>query len=407
MKKLLLLLGVLIAGLVLFSQEIQHDEIVVNIEVPVRVFDGDRFVGDLTIEDFEILENGEPQKITACYLIKKTKIEREEKKEPSPSPVVSRNFILMFDIWEYFPKIEKAIDLFFEEVILKGDSLFVLTPVKAYSLKNIAWDHQNKQQICKQLKEIVRKDAVMGNSEYRDTLKELEEITADFNAAAFLVENNTFGSGESILKGEDGLHYVLQKYQSTLTRLNQLRDVDEQTLTQFSQILKDQSGQKIAFFFSQRESIPQPLPKNISIVESRYQDKHQIIMRIHDLFSTYRSGVSIDADKIKRAFSDSSILIHFLYLTKPPENKEGILFKEQSEDIYKAFSEVAKATGGLIESSANAEFSMQKAVKASENYYLLYYRPSEYKRDGKFKNIRVKVKTGSFRVTFRSGYIAN
>jgi hypothetical protein len=68
---------------------------------------------------------------------------------------------------------------------------------------------------------------------------------------------------------------------------------------------------------------------------------------------------------------------------------------------------VARATGGLIESSANAEFSMKKAVKASENYYLLYYRPSEYKRDGKFKNIRVKVKTGSFRVTFRSGYIAN
>lgn len=405
MKKLLLLLGVLIAGLVLFSQEIQHDEIVVNIEVPVRVFDGNRFVGDLTLEDFEILENGEPQKITACYLIKKTKIEREEKKEPSPSPVVSRNFILMFDIWEYFPKIEKAIDLFFEEVILKGDSLFVLTPVKAYSLKNIAWDHQNKQQIAEQLKNMVRKDAVVGNSEYRNTLKELERITATFNG---IIDIKTpYGSGESIPQGEDGLHYVLQKYQSTLTRLNQLRDVDEQTLTQFSQILKDQSGQKIAFFFSQRESIPQPLPRNISIVESRYQDKHQIIMRIHDLFSTYRSGVSIDADKIKRAFSDSSILIHFLYLTKPVESKEGILFKEQSEDIYKAFSEVAKATGGLIESSANAEFSMQKAVKASENYYLLYYRPSEYKRDGKFKNIRVKVKTGSFRVTFRSGYIAN
>lgn len=405
MKKLLLLLGVLIAGLVLFSQEIQHDEIVVNIEVPVRVFDGDRFVGDLTLEDFEILENGEPQKITACYLIKKTKIEREEKKEPSPSPVVSRNFILMFDIWEYFPKIEKAIDLFFEEVILKGDSLFVLTPVKAYSLKNIAWDHQNKQQIAEQLKNMVRKDAVVGNSEYRNTLKELEEITADFNGVAGI--NTSYGSRESIPAGEDGLHYVLQKYQSTLTRLNRLRDVDEQTLTQFSQILKDQSGQKIAFLFSQKESIPQPLPKNISIVESRYQDKHQIIMRIHDLFSTYRSGVSIDADKIKKAFSDSSILIHFLYLTKPVESKEGILFKEQSEDIYKAFSEVAKATGGLIESSANAEFSMKKAVKASENYYLLYYRPSEYKRDGKFKNIRVKVKTGSFRVTFRSGYIAN
>ncbi|MCD6518240.1 MAG: hypothetical protein J7L72_12595 [Candidatus Aminicenantes bacterium] len=405
-KRLIILMGVLALSLALFAQEIEHDEIVVNIEVPVRVFDKDRFVDNLTIDDFEVYENGKLQKITACYVIKKTKIERKEEKEARMAPDVSRNFVLLFDIWEYFPKVEKAIDLFFENVVLEGDSLIVITPVKAYNLKDISWDYQDKEQIAEQLKKIVRKDTIMGNAEYRNTLRELEQTTSDLNAVEGI--KSLYGSGSSLPTDDaNSLDYILQKYRTILTRLNYLRDVDEQELARFAELLKDRSGQKIAFFFSQREMVAQPMPKIIASLESRFQDKHHILMGLHDLFSTYREGVSIDADKIKKAFSDSSILIHFLYITKPAEYKEGILFKEHSEDIFKAFSGIARSTGGLTESSANAEASFQKAVTATESYYLLYYRPSAYKRDGKFKNIKVKVKAGSYKITHRSGYIAN
>jgi len=405
-KRLIILMGVLALSLALFAQEIEHDEIVVNIEVPVRVFDKDRFVDNLTIDDFEVYENGKLQKITACYVIKKTKIERKEEKEARMAPDVSRNFVLLFDIWEYFPKVEKAIDLFFENVVLEGDSLIVITPVKAYNLKDISWDYQDKEQIAEQLKKIVRKDTIMGNAEYRNTLRELEQTTSDLNAVEGI--KSLYGSGSSLPTDDaNSLDYILQKYRTILTRLNYLRDVDEQELARFAELLKDRSGQKIAFFFSQREMVAQPMPKIIASLESRFQDKHHILMGLHDLFSTYRKGVSIDTDKIKKAFSDSSILIHFLYITKPAEYKEGILFKEHSEDIFKAFSGIARSTGGLTESSANAEASFQKAVTATESYYLLYYRPSAYKRDGKFKNIKVKVKAGSYKITHRSGYIAN
>src|SRR6187551_874108 len=40
------------------------------VEVDARVFDkSDRFVPDLTRDDFELLENGVPQKIDAMYLV--------------------------------------------------------------------------------------------------------------------------------------------------------------------------------------------------------------------------------------------------------------------------------------------------------------------------------------------------
>ena len=49
----------------------------------------------------------------------------------------------------------------------------------------------------------------------------------------------------------------------------------------------------------------------------------------------------------------------------------------------------------------------ERAVEASENYYLLYYAPRRYAGDGKFKTIKVKVKGKGFRVVHRLGYFSN
>ncbi|MCX6563848.1 MAG: hypothetical protein NTU60_09610 [Candidatus Aminicenantes bacterium] len=67
---------------------------------------------------------------------------------------------------------------------------------------------------------------------------------------------------------------------------------------------------------------------------------------------------------------------------------------------------MSHASGGITESSANALAVFRKTVTAPENYYLLYYVPSEYKADGKFKKIKVTVKGNHYQVSNRSGYIA-
>jgi hypothetical protein len=78
-----------------------------------------------------------------------------------------------------------------------------------------------------------------------------------------------------------------------------------------------------------------------------------------------------------------------------------------SAETFGAFHEMAKATGGTTDSSANMASSFQRAVISSENYYLLYYAPKNYRADGKFKNIKVKVKGMNYKVTHRAGYIAD
>ena len=76
------------------------------------------------------------------------------------------------------------------------------------------------------------------------------------------------------------------------------------------------------------------------------------------------------------------------------------------QDIYSTFNEVAKATGGLTLASASTGYLMQQAASAAENYYLLYYSPRDKKQDGKFRNIRVQVKTGNYQISYMEGYFA-
>ncbi len=119
--------------------------------------------------------------------------------------------------------------------------------------------------------------------------------------------------------------------------------------------------------------------------------------------------------KVKQAFSDSSISNHFIYITKTSDYLTDITgpgtfnmeMLDQSHEIFSAFREMAIATGGTTDSSANAAASFEKVVEASENYYLLYYSPKNYKADGKFRKIKVKIKGQNYRVTHRAGYLAN
>jgi len=101
--------------------------------------------------------------------------------------------------------------------------------------------------------------------------------------------------------------------------------------------------------------------------------------------------------------------IEAVYLIKKTNIKreETKMKKDISGSIFSAFKDIAHATGGTVDSSANAAFSFKKAVNASENYYLIYYNPKNYKADGKFKKIKVKVKGKNYRVTHRAGYLAD
>jgi len=422
MKKALLVFSVFFLSLVLFSQQIKEEATVINIEVPVRVFNGKTFIDNLSIDDFEVLENGNPQNIEAVYFVKKRSVERSQEKRRF-SPKTARSFFLFFELSEYDPKIGDAIRYFAHNVLTPGDNLSFVTSMKTYRMKNIAFEVSSRGEIAARIIEKVRRDTLIGNSEYRQILDEVTSIAETLSAqisqlqgqggsqneTGALANPNRPVTGLSSLGEFEGrsLEEQFTLYENFVFRLDDLRRISQDSLIKFAQFLKQEEGQKHVTIFYQKEFIPQIDPKLLSQIMSLYQDRPTILLTISSLIDFYRREIPIDAELIRQTYADCSVSIHFLFLTRPRETLHGVYMEDHSEDIFSAFREMAIATGGFMDSSARADILFKHALEASENYYLLYYSPGSYKADGQFKEIKVKVKGKDYRISHRAGYFAN
>lgn len=404
MKKVFLSAAVLIMSIVAFSQQITKESLVINIEVPVRVYERNTFVDNLTMDDFEILEEGIPQKIEAVYLVKKKSIERKEEKIEF-SPEISRNFFLFFEISEYTSKIGDAISYFIHNKVIPGDNIIFVTPLRTYRMVDRALDFKSKRELAQDLKEILLRDSLIGFSEYRSAVGELMGL-----AKALSSEGNSFGQVDEFTTNQYKdlpLDKKLMRYENILRMIGSLRRMDYKRFLDFAEYLKNLEGQKYVFIFYQREFIPQIEPRIIDQFITVYQNTPNIVRSLSSLYDFYRRDTSFDLDLLKKIYADSSVSVHFLFVTTPPEHIPGIYFHEQSEDIYNTFREISRATGGYMESSANPDTLFKRSVEASENYYLLYYSPLNYKISDKFIEIKVRVKNKDYRVIHRLGYFAD
>jgi tetratricopeptide (TPR) repeat protein len=383
--------GILILAMLVLSQQIKEEAVVINIEVPVRVFKGNKFVDNLTIADFEIYEDGKPQKIEAVYLVRERQVQKQQGEEAFTPETNKRHFILVFEMMAYSPKVGEAVDYFLRNVIAPGDSLYISTPIRGYNFgPGFAADSQ-KQEISQRLSNIIRSDIIKGGSEYRGLIKSLQEI------------RRTDVSPE-MKDAMDSAHAEL------LEKLMGLSCIEEGNLIGFAEKIKKEEGQKHVFIFFQRRMAPtggsfMPTGNNPAYVDR--------------LFDFYNPRAYFDKEKIKKAFVDSSISCHFLYVTEAPtdasswmemnpaeETTDKVEWQDATMDFFNAFREIASATGGVTESSTNAQSLLKTAAGISENYYLLYYAHKDYQADGKFREIKVVVKGNIDRVLHRVGYSA-
>jgi VWFA-related protein len=426
LKKVFFFAAFLIAAVSLFSQQISEETFVVNVEVPVRVFKGSQFIDNLSINDFEIFENGIPQKIEAVYLVKKKSIERREEKRRF-SPITSRDFYLFFEISEYTSKIGEAVNYFVQNVAAPDDTLTIISPMKTYRLKSRTFEFISKERVVNQLKGILRKDALVGSSEYRDIVEDMTQLACSLSNTIQSARAVASGSGAisstDLLQPQNSIRNLdefarspyedlsvedqLARYGELLAQLDNIRKIDYQKFLEFARILRNKEGQKYVFVFYEREFIPKVEPKILDEYISLYQDRPNVLHTVTQIFDFYRRDINIDINQLKKAYADSSVSIHFLFITTPRKHIYGVKMEEQSEDIYIAFNEMAQATGGFSDSAANPASLFKKALDASENYYLLYYSPESYKKDGSFREIKVKVKNSDYRIAHRAGYFAD
>ncbi|MBU1338389.1 MAG: VWA domain-containing protein [Acidobacteria bacterium] len=401
MKKLLSIIILVCCFPGLSAQYDQHDVVVRNIEVPVRVYDGSTFMDKLTIGDFEVFEGDTPQTIEALYIIRNNQIAKHEG-EIDFMPFSSRHYFFLFQMTEYNPKITEAVDFFMRNVFLPDDTLSVTTPIKNYNLSSEAIQSKPVETIVKDMQAVIRRDTKVGSTEYNTLLKDLGRIARSLSSTG---GSGNFGDFESSMGGDIGNQ--LARYRQALQKMEELRVIKEDLFIQFARQLKRVGGQKNVFFFYQREFRPEIQAARLQSLMEQYRDQPNIIGTLQDLFLFYHRDISLDTEKLNQAFADASINFNLIYLNKDPGHHFGIHMREQSEDVFDVLSQITDATGGIIDSSQNPAAAIKNTAEKSGTYYLLYYRPKNYIADKTFKNITVRVKEKEFTVIHRKGYIAD
>jgi len=374
--------------------QIQHNVAVVNISVPVRVYDGSKFVDSLGLDDFEVREDGQIQSIEAVYLVRGGAVRRQEGAPGSPGPETRRNFVLLFQISEYMPEIDKAVDLFFESVCRPGDEVDIVTPQRTLRLRSRIDTPEKVRRARTEIKSKLRSDVLVLSGAYRSVM---DAMLADL------------GAGDP-----EAAEVDLNRYRTDLERFEALRTIDPERMAAFATDLKARQGSKHAFLFYQRERVPQFDDRKL--IDALNSSDPEMAMKAMELMAAYNHDADIDRESIQRTFSDASADVHFLYITRNRRNLQldvenqaaldGIRMAESSAAIYRVFKEIAAATGGTSAASANPATLLRRAAEASQQYYLIYYRPQDNRPDGRFRKIEVMVKRGGLRVSHREGYFS-
>jgi VWFA-related protein len=385
------------------SPALSQEKAPAPVTVAVRVFDGEQFVDGLALRDFELLEDGVPQRIDALFKVDKNAVTRQEGEGPA-LPVTARRFHLLFQMYEYNPKVSEALRYFFNNALLPGDTLEIQTTMRNYSLTPAAFAKKPKDVLAKEMDDIVRRDINQGNFVYKGLIRDLRRIVQGIGGL-----NPIAGGDEESDSSVSsfGLEYLLNRYRESLQKMEALQSLDQNKIIAFAQALKKQDGKKFVFFLYQQEFRPEISPIMLNSLISVNQQDQNILADIHELFQVYHRDIFVDLQKIVQAYSDSSADFNFLLMKRTPEKFGGITMREQSEDVFQVFSQVAAATGGIAESTQNPAAEVKDALKTAETYYLLSYTPTSAVNEGKFKPITVKVREKNYKVLNRRGYITS
>jgi len=405
------LVGCMLAAGLIFSQTAQHEVSVTNIQVPVRVYNRDVFVEDLKLEDFELLEDGVPQIIDAVYLIRENEMARKEETKAF-APHLPRHFYFLFQVTNYDPRFKQMIDYFFESVLRPDDTLTIMTPLGNYALSRRALKPKPKPRPSLDMQKVVRKDATQGSGDYNGLVRDLTRLVRSISAVGGVegeARMNTAIDSDSMQGSFSDVRNVaplLGSYRATLEKLEGLRVFEEKKLMAFASQMKRLPGEKTVFFFYEREFRPEISDRILGQMMQRFQDEPGIIGDLQDLFQFYQRHVTLNTERIARVFADSSTLLHFIFIRRDPGTASGIRMREQSEDVFQVFSEVARTTGGVIDNSQNPAQAFKTAYRHTGTYYLLYYSPEGIASSGGFRTITVKVKGKDLTISHRRGYIA-
>ena len=373
------------------------------IEVDVRVFDKDgRFVTTLTRDDFEIVEEGAPQKVEAMFLVGADQpLEPAQDTPPvaapdaraaaRPGPAAPQTWIFHFDLNHLTPgagfdRARKAVEDFIATRFKDGDLAGVLAGDKMIN-NRLTSVRQELLDAVKQVKP--RSDArtrdLEMTREWPRLLTVEEAIQISRNEREATQRAVVRACGDDSVRCPEADLAVPEKGRLVANAFHRSATATMTAINALASGLARIPGPKTVVFLSDG-FVTQQVETTLRSVVGQ----------------TARAGArvyAIDVRGLNRVGNAGSIEQPYA------DDEAGPVMRTDS--YADGPNSLAIDTGGMmIRNENNIGRALSRIADDAGRYYVLAYRPANTMFDGKFRAIQVRVKKEGLRVRARRGYLA-
>lgn len=374
------------------------------VEVDVRVFDRDgRFISTLTRDDFELVENGEPQTIDALHLVgagaaavpdpPSSPATLPPRRPVTDAPAARQTWIFFFDLHHLTPgggfdRARRAVEDFIRDRLPDGDLAGILA---------------GEQMVNGRLTSVKREllDAVKGVKPRSDARSRTVELTREWPRLMDQEEAVRIARGE-IEAIRRAVTRACSDDPDFCSRGNPEPNVREKG-QRLQQEVHRAAGQTLAALNGLAAGLSRmPGPKTLVFLSDGFVTE--------DIETTLRSVVGQTTRAGARVYA---VDVGGLNRTANP----GIIDQAYVDDaagpatrfdgLADGPNSLAIDTGGLmIRNENNIDRALDRIADDAGRYYVLAYQPSNSTFDGSYRPIQVRVKGEGLRVRARRGYLA-
>lgn len=343
-----------------------------------QAFDKGKFVDALKTGDIELKVNGQLAEVKGLTLVLKSKVKRNEG-DSIDSPLKSRVLILDFKGYEYDQKFGHVVRYLFHSPYSPTDTISLVTPINVYGFSPQSLRDYSPEQLIEAGTSILKKDISLAG---RTRIENFQEMTR-------FIKDLARGSPPKD---------ILTQYQQRLENLKNARRFDDSVLFKAAFQFSKVRAQKRYVVIYQQEFIPIPTSEAMNTLLANTN----LMFQASELFRSIETDKSVDLQPVIQELVSSGIIVDFLYYKTYPRLDPEVKLKELSTDMFEFYSKLAKATGGILESTNTPLAQVKKIVENMENYYLLTYTApagEDEEMDEPTPEINVRVKNQNYSIT--------
>lgn len=266
------------------------------------------------------------------------------------------NYIIIFQVTDYSPKITETIDFIFKKMVKKTDRLTIFSPIKPYSFSKKTRETQTTDKLIALTNKVLRKDILQGAYSYHQILKNMKQSVIEMGAMYGI--NSPAGDIKSTGSGGSNLRTQFVNYKRLLKEMRGLRTLDQDFLIKLTNMLKTLKGKNHIYIVYQKRLKFVPIRRVMNALRSNPNVKFDAM----ELFQASKNDEFINVQEVKKALNESKTTLNFFYVKGVKKKNQGVDIKEFSSDVYNIFSKLTKATNGTLLTTSKPKKAFEETI---------------------------------------------